>query len=272
MQPMDTSTNQGVATKVRYLAPEWRDSSQLAHIFDRDSRRANTVVKDVSVLDARNAETEPTITLNGFELFKFNSPISSFTDEGLIAQSYYPAISEFVKTQSGADEVYVRHHLIRTESKDDFNKAYARFVHCDFSLDTVRSASLNLLRDRKQDPEKYRNVDFAWYNSWQPFDHEVAQNPLAMLDAQTIHDGDIQEYNYGGNGKLSKSSIPIYSDTHQFYYYSNMMPNEVLLIKQMDSRSDQAAVAPHTSFIDPNSPADAPPRRSIEVRMMAVFR
>ena len=261
-----------VPTQVRYLSNEWRDSSVRPRIFDRNSRRSITDKIDVLVQDARNLAEVKQLDTNGFELRSFVSPITNFNDSALVSDQYHPAIAEFVKRSVAADEIYVTHHLIRTEDKSDFNKAYARFVHCDYDMASARSASINLLANRGIDTTKYENSEFAWYNSWQPFDNPVEQNPLALLDASTIRAGDIVPYEYGGNGKSSTSSMPTYSEGHQFYYFDNMVPTEVLLIKQLDTRQGKAAVAPHTSFIDPNSKADALPRRSIEVRMMAVFR
>ena len=50
-----------------------------------------------------------------------------------------------------------------------------------------------------------------------------------------------------------------------------MRTDEVLIIKQLDSDATRAVYTPHTSFDDPTSPPDAPPRRSIETRVMCVF-
>lgn len=267
-----SATYQTVPTQVRYLASQWSNTDELPRIFDRDSRRSSTEKHDVLVRDARPMASAIRLDANGFELFKFRSPVSDFDDADKVTDVYHPAVAAFVKETTGADEIYVTHHLIRTEDKSDFNKAYARFVHCDYSMATARSASLNLLKNRNIDTKPYENAEFAWYNSWQPFDNPVQQNPLALLDAETIRVGDIVDYEYGGNGKKSKSSMPVYRDDHQFYYYSDMTLDEVLLIKQLDSREGRAPVSPHTSFVDPDSPVDAPPRRSIEVRMMAVFK
>lgn len=265
-------TNKFVSTQVRYLSPKWGETNELPRIFDRDSRRANTEKVDVLVRNARKIADKIHLDVNGFELFEYRSPITDFENAKAVTDVYRPAIAEFVRKLIDAGEVFVTNHLIRTEDKSDFNKAYARFVHCDYSLETARTASLNLLKNRNLDVDSYKNAEFAWFNTWQPFDHPVQQNPLAILDASTIHDGDIVDYVYGGRGKSIKSSMPLRREEHQFYYYKDMMPNEVLLIKQLDTRSGFAAVSPHTSFIDPNSPTDALPRRSIEVRIMAVFR
>ena len=267
---MDES-NQFVPTQVRYLAPSWGETNTLPRIYDRDSRRANTEKVDVLVRNARYVADTICIDVNGFELFEYESPIMDFENAESVTEVYRPAIAEFVRELTGASEVFVTNHLIRTEDKSDFNKAYARFVHCDYSLKTARSASLNLLKNRKLDVSKYENAEFAWFNTWQPFDNPVQQNPLAVLDASTIQEGDIVDYVYGGTGKSSTSSMPLRREGHQFYYYKDMLPNEVLLIKQLDTRRGRSGVSPHTSFIDPNSPIDALPRRSIEVRMLAVF-
>lgn len=260
-----------VPTQVRYLSNEWRESNDPPRIFDRTTRRANTTKVPVLIRDARELSEPVQLDVNGFELFRFDSPITDFKASNEVSAKYHPAIAEFVKQTTCANEIYVTHHLIRTEDKSDFNKAYARFVHCDYDMGSARSASLNLLQNRKLDTSKYEDAEFAWYNSWQPFDNPVEQSPLAMLDAATIRDDDIVEYVYGGYGKSSKSSMPTHRDEHQFYYFKRMLPSEVLLIKQLDSRPGRAKVAPHTSFIDPSSTGESLPRRSIEVRMMAVF-
>ena len=56
------------------------------------------------------------------------------------------------------------------------------------------------------------------------------------------------------------------------YYYSAMKKNEVILFKQWDSDPTlRGRITFHTAFSDPNAPADAPTRQSIEVRAIAFF-
>ena len=58
-----------------------------------------------------------------------------------------------------------------------------------------------------------------------------------------------------------------------------MTPDEVMLLKCFDSRGDGmpggtkglAVRTPHTAFIDPNTPKDAPGRQSIEVRCLVFY-
>ena len=261
-----------VNAEVRYLADRWRHSNRLPRILDGASRRMNTEKRPISIHNARGLQQPKTIDENGFELVQFDSPIEDFDQPNLVKTTYYAAVSDLIQQRMGASEVYVTHHLIRTEDKSDFNSAYARFIHCDYDIKTAREKSLNLLKERNKKLSDYDAAHFAWYNTWQPFDHKVEENPLALLDALTIESGDLATYLYAGNRNDFKSSIPLFNSNHEFYYYSDMTPEEALIIKQQDTRPDRAVVSPHTSFVDPTSPENALPRRSIEVRMMAVFR
>ena len=51
-----------------------------------------------------------------------------------------------------------------------------------------------------------------------------------------------------------------------------MEPGEALIFKTYDSMTDgRARYSAHTAFADPNAPADAQPRQSIESRSLAFF-
>jgi hypothetical protein len=51
-----------------------------------------------------------------------------------------------------------------------------------------------------------------------------------------------------------------------------MQRNEAVVFKTFDSSRDgRARWTAHTAFDDPNSPEDAPPRESIEMRTLAFF-
>jgi hypothetical protein len=59
---------------------------------------------------------------------------------------------------------------------------------------------------------------------------------------------------------------------HRWFYFPRMRRDEALVFKVYDSLQDgRARFTPHTSFDDPDSPPDAPPRQSIEARALAFF-
>ena len=71
----------------------------------------------------------------------------------------------------------------------------------------------------------------------------------------------------------SSESYSVQFNPHQVWsYFPAMTRDEVLLIKTFDSRDDgRARFTPHGSFADPATPAGAPPRESIETRILALF-
>ena len=268
-----------VEAQVRYLDPQWRERDDIPRIGDRDSRRANTLKHTVRIHDARGDLEAGRIGLdaNGFALLRHVSRTRDFLDDEEVKAVYYREIEALARQATGADEIFITQHQVRTEDTSDFNKAYARFVHCDYSLASPRATSLRALEKRGLSFAEYEDCEFAWFNSWQPFDNEVQRNPLAVIDAATLAMDDILDYRYTGYARAEavdagKSAIPVANPAHRFYYVSRMATDELLFIKQLDTRAGRAKVCPHTSFDDPASPPDAPPRRSIEVRMMAAFR
>ena len=63
-----------------------------------------------------------------------------------------------------------------------------------------------------------------------------------------------------------------YNAQHRWYYFPQMTPDEVVLLKIYDSAGDGVArLTAHSAFADPTSPADALPRKSIELRSVVLF-
>ena len=262
-----------VLADVRYLNDEWRDRAEIPVVGDRESRRANTAKHVVEIHDARDALRRGDITLdtNGFALLRHATAVRNFRDDEEVRDIYYPEILALATRTTGARDVIITQHVVRTEDTSDFNKAYARFLHCDYTLEDPRELAARALARRELNIGNYSNCEFAWFNTWQPFDHTVDRNPLAVVDASTVSTEDVLDYYYTGYGQKGKSAMPLRDPGHRFYYVPRMKTDELLLLKQLDTREGLSRVCPHTSFDDATSPTDAPPRRSIEVRMMAVF-
>ncbi len=264
-----------VTAEVRYLNEEWRRREDIPRIGNRESRRANTSKHTVSIHDVRTrlAAGEIDLDINGFALRRHLSKVRDFRDDDEVKAVYYPEIVALVKQETGAAEVFITQHVVRTEDSADFNKAYARFVHCDYSLADARDMARRALEKRGMRSADYDGMAFAWYNAWQPFDNAAHRNPLAVIDAATLAPDDIADYYYTGYGEVAgKSAMPMRNPAHRFCYVQGMGTDELLLIKQLDTRAGVAKSCPHTSFDIPDAPPDAPPRRSIEVRTMAAFR
>ncbi len=258
---------EAVTAKVRYLNPEWKGRDEMPEIGDRESRRANTQKHEVEVHDARGLSWD--LDESGFVLATHESEVGDFHDDGHVATVYYPEVSALVARLTGADEVIITQHVVRTEDTSDFNKAYARFVHCDYSATDPLGTARGVLSRTGTTLDESKTWDFAWYNTWQPIEREVQNNPLAMVDIRSLDTGDVVDYYFSGYGKPLLTAMPVYNPDHRLYYFPLMQTNELLVLKQLDSRPGRALSCPHTSF-DLDSPGPLG-RRSIEVRMMCAF-
>jgi hypothetical protein len=70
--------------------------------------------------------------------------------------------------------------------------------------------------------------------------------------------------------QVPAAAIFHHSPAHRWWYFSNMIRDEVILLKFHDSDRSIAWRTPHTAFFDPSF-ADANIRCSIECRSVAYF-
>ena len=143
-------------------------------------------------------------------------------------------------------------------------------MHCDYNVERIESMSHDVLRDNGVEPKK--GELYAWFNTWQPFDNPAINNPLAFIDAGTLPREEEIDYYYTGRNRDSLVAAPVYNPDHRWCYFPEMTTDEVVILKQMDQRPDRVVYCPHTSFDNPTAKAKAPPRRSIETRVLAVFK
>ncbi len=257
-----------VTAEIRFINPEWKHRKVPARIGDRTSRRANTTRHKVSIEDAR--DTEMGLDTTGFTLTRHKSSVTDFRVDSTVRSTYYEEVGGVVQQLVGADEVFVTHHLLRTEDTSDFLSAYARFAHCDYDIADPASNRKRALADRREALDASSHWEFAWYNTWQPVDRAAIRNPLALIDARSIDPNDILPYYYSGSYATGKGAIPLFKPNLRLCYFPRMTEEEVLVIKQLDTRPGRAIACPHTSF-DIDAPPGTPARRSIEVRMVCAF-
>lgn len=261
-----------VPARVRYVNAEWKGREEIPRIGSRETRRANTSTQDIRVENARpfQAAGESDLERSGYMLTTHETQIRNFRDEAEVAKVYYPEMERLVEKTTGAARAFVRSHLIRTEVPVDFNDGYARFVHCDYNMKRLKEMSEEVLTDHGVEPDP--NWIYVWFNTWQPFDNPAINNPLAFIDWQSLPADDVIDYFYTGRDRDSLVAAPVHNPDHRWRYFPNMTTNEILLFKQLDGRpGDRSVYCPHTSFDVPDTPEDAPPRRSIESRILAVF-
>jgi hypothetical protein len=136
----------------------------------------------------------------------------------------------------------------------------------------------NMVEDTKTGKRR-----FALINVWRNIDteHPVQELPLACADARTVSKDDFRVLKIHYEDRIGQNYFIAHSKPHQWYYFPEMLHNEALLIKQWDSfgnfalnnetEGGRSTFAIHSAFLDPTTPPDAPPRRSIEVRCAVIW-
>lgn len=104
-------------------------------------------------------------------------------------------------------------------------------------------------------------------NVWRPI-KTVQRDPLAVALASSVRPEDLVPVGLIYPTRRGETLGVRYSAGQQWFFKKNMRPNEVILIKCYDSKSDGRAVAvPHSAFEDPTG-LEGEARESIEVRAL----
>ncbi|KAK9461593.1 uncharacterized protein V1516DRAFT_684639 [Lipomyces oligophaga] len=220
----------------------------------------------VSVVDARGREQEFSLDTNGFAFNNRDHGFSNWTDGDAIKAEYYPDVIDAVKSATGAAEVIIFDHTIRT--KDGYRNP-VQFVHVD---QTPWSASE---RVRLHAPHRLEGIlngkRFQIINYWKPLSGPVEEFPLALGDAKNMGPDDVVHVQHRYRDRNGETGSVKYNPGQEFYYLKGMNSDEEIFIKCYDSKQDVAIRTPHTAFVDPESPANARPRESIEVRTLVFY-
>lgn len=176
------------------------------------------------------------------------------------------------------------------------------FAHCDNSV----NGALTVLENNipAAELEKRKNSRWAIMNVWRPLKRPIAREPLALLDANTVDEEDLigvmsifpqkkdaafgtaypggvgcvrsfslaalkTSLTLGSHSASFETSQVLANEKHRWYYASRLSPNEALLFKQFDSKTDgRARQTPHTAFQSKDD--HGPPRESMYVSSMAM--
>jgi len=223
--------------------------------------------RDVTIADARGRESEFTLDRNGFALIKAPTAVADFYSPEEIKRVYYPEVERLLCQTLGASRAFVFDHNVRNATREGFAMP-SRQVHNDH---TVNSAPRRVRDHLGADAEELLKHRFGIVNVWRPIRGPVLDSPLALCDAQSFTDADLIASDLVYAHVRGETSRVEYNPRHRWYYFSEMQPDEVLLIRVHDSANDgRARLSFHTSFENPLTP-EAAPRESIEVRTLVFF-
>jgi hypothetical protein len=213
----------------------------------------------------------------GFTLKEFRNAFDRFDDDDAVRSQFYTPVAEFVRTSVGARRAIVFDHTIRSKVNEQLQtaehtttqRAPVMLVHCDYTPVSGPLRVSQLLPDEADALLKRR---VAFFNFWKPLKRRVEEKPLAMCDVTSATQDDMIKMKLRYRDRTGEIFVMRHSPAHRWWYFPKMTPENVVLLKTYESATDgRARFLGHSAFDDPNTPANAVVRESIEIRTMAFF-
>jgi hypothetical protein len=272
-----------VHAKIDYLVP----SSRVNRRFWAPGRELNTghyATYDVTVRNARLAGPF-TLDEHGFRLAQHQSDVTDWERNYGPESAYAAEVCAVVQRLTGADLVVPLGGMIRDSDRTGPNvQPPAAEAHVDFTPRSADRLAERLWRRARTEGSSYRR--FIAFSLWRVLSPPPQDMPLALCEGGSVRDDegtpnvkvDVDEIPSGdalyapiaGEEDMVAATIFHHSPAHRWWYFPDMTPGEVILIKFYDSARGKAWRCPHTAFRD-NSRMDARPRRSIEYRGVAFY-
>jgi hypothetical protein len=226
----------------------------------------------VTVLDGRPVNDRLSLDREGFVLLRRPTAAKNLYDEAEIARVYYPECERLIKEYTGARRVHAFDHIVRNAArmaKGNQIKGYASRVHNDYTAWSAPQRVRDLMGDEAEELLQRR---YAEINVWRPIRGPLLRSPLALCDATTLSPENLVASELRYPDRTGETYAVTFNPAQRWYYFPKMMPDEVILIRCFDSaRSGAARFSAHGAFDDPETPPDAPPRESIELRALVFF-
>lgn len=258
-----------VVASINYVV---RGEKATFHPGDREKSYWPAEAHDVTFHDVRPIRDQLSFDRNGFVLLDQPTNFANFDDKAAIDGSYAPEVEAMVQRATGADKVISFGAVVRTNASDAHGHNQPAFgAHVDYGLETVSDFARDILSEEEAD--RRLKGRFMLINVWRPI-AQVESAPFAVCDASTVYREDLFPSEVvGGLGDFKRRSLwgfnLAYNPVHKWYWVPDMPPSDVLLFKLFDSDDDATQFTGHTAFNPPNLPADAAPRQSIELRVIA---
>jgi len=226
----------------------------------------------VKVHDVRPVASQVSLDREGFAVLHQQSAVHDFWDEAEIRRTYYPEAERVIADATGASKVFIFDHTLRRRVKGTEDRAKgaprqpATRVHVDHTANSGPQRVRDFFGD---DAERLLRGRVQVINLWRPIRGPLRDAPLAMCDVESVAPEDLVPSDLVYQHRVGETYAVTYNPSHRWYYVPEMQPHEALLLKCYDSETDgRARFLPHTAFVDPTTPEDAPPRESIELRTL----
>ena len=264
----------GVEAEVNYLLYTGQRPSTYAYVPPPGVPQRTGVpdARRVQIANARELPEPPSLDVHGFELRAHRTALEDFSSDAVIREVYYREAEALYRQVTGAEKVVIFDHTLRDSAPDkpEAVREPVRVVHNDQTF----VSGPRRVRDHLPAEEAAARLArrFAIVNLWRPIGAPVQTWPLAVLDGRNLQAEDLVPSDLIYRDKIGETYAVVHRDRHRWFYFPQLRPDEVVLLKIYDSKVDgPVRLSAHTAFEDPTSPPGAPARRSIELRALVFY-
>lgn len=230
----------------------------------------------VPIRDARPVAAAQSLDREGFVLRHSPTRVADLYDDRAVEGAYYREIEALLRTELGADRVVIFDATRRSDAgagaaNPDGQRGPATRVHADYTVLSGPQRFRDLVGDAEADRLFAADARVVQLNVWRPIAGPVRRSPLALADAASVRPEDLVATDQIFPDRVGEIYHLRHNPAQRWYYLPEIGRDEVVLIKGWDSDPARARFTPHGAFALPATPADAPPRESIEVRTYAVI-
>ena len=222
----------------------------------------------VAIRDVRPIAKQLSLDKHGFVLLPQQTLVDDFYDDAKVKSVYYPELESLVQQLTGGSRALMFDHTLRSAragGQADNVKDPVKAVHNDYTFASGPQRLRDLL------PAEVSVDRFGIYNVWRPIRGTVYDTPLALCDARTIAKSDLIATEMRYRDRIGETFAIAFNPNQRWYYAPRMQRDEVFIFKCFDSApGDGPPFTAHTAFDDPTAPAGAPPRESIEARLLVL--
>ena len=226
----------------------------------------------VRVENGRGREGDLSLDREGFRLARHETKVVDFYDDDEVRAVYFPELEELVKRETGCIRAHIFDHTRR--AGDDATrearhvKGPVRHVHNDYTDWSGPQRVRDILPDEADELLRHR---LQVVQVWRAVRGPILSSPLGICDARSIAPEDLIATERRYPNRVGEIYHVAYNPAHHWFYFPEMTRDEALVFKCYDSRRDVARFTVHSAFTDPMTPAGAPPRESMEARLLCFF-
>lgn len=229
---------------------------------------------EMTVRNGRPLRDTFALDTHGFVFVDHATQVKDFTDEAERARVYDLEVQALIRKHSGASEVVVFDHTLRVSDEAGQKAIGARPTVKGVHNDYTEASAPRRLRDIVGDAEAERRFEKRWaiVQVWRPIRGKVLIDPLGICDGRSIPQKGFILVERRYKDRTGEVYHIAHNPMHAWFWFPQMERNEALVFKVFDSDAGKPSrFTAHSAFDDPATPADAPPRESIETRAFAFF-